>query len=51
MIDGMEHAYHILERELEDAQGKFVAIFSTIMWFLGGGVLLLEMLSIVLSQG
>lgn len=51
MIDGMQHAYSILERELADAQKAFIAVFSTIMWFLGGSVLLLEMLSIVLSQG
>lgn len=51
MVDGMTHAYSILERELDDANKAFVTIFSTIMWFLGGGVLLLEMLSIVLSQG
>ena len=51
MIDGMNHAYSVLERELNDANVRFVTTFSTIMWFLGGGMLLLEMLSIVLSQG
>tara|TARA_R110000868_G_scaffold218576_2_gene469330 strand:- start:255315 stop:256319 length:1005 start_codon:yes stop_codon:yes gene_type:complete len=50
MIDGMNHAYSILERELNDAYAKFVGVFSTIMWLLGGSVLLLEMLSIVMAQ-
>ena len=50
MIEGMNHAYSIIERELDDAHTRFIAIFSTIMWLLGGGVMLLEMMSIVLSQ-
>lgn len=50
MIDGMNHAYSILERELNDAYTNFVAVFSTIMWLLGGAVLLLEMLAIVMAQ-
>lgn len=50
MIDGMNHSYSILDRELNDAHKKFIAVFSTIMWLLGGAVLLLEMLAIVMSQ-
>jgi len=50
MIEGMHHSYSILERELTDAYTQFVSVFSTIMWLLGGAVLLLEMLAIVMSQ-
>lgn len=50
MIEGMNHAYSILERELSDTHKKFIAVFSTIMWLCGGSVMMLEMLSIVMSQ-
>lgn len=50
MIEGMHHAYSILERELSDAHKKFVTVASTLMWLLGGSVMMLEMLSIVMSQ-
>lgn len=50
MIEGMNHAYSILERELSDAHKSFIVITSTFMWLLGGSVMMLEMLSIVMSQ-
>ena len=50
MVEGMRHSYTILDRDLTDAQRKFVTTFSTIMWILGGGTMLLEMLSIVFAQ-
>ncbi len=50
MVEGMRHSYTILDRDLGDAQSKFVTIASSLMWFLGGGVMLLEMLSIVFAQ-
>lgn len=50
MIEGMNHSYSILERELSDAHKRFIATSSSILWLLGGSVMLLEMLSIVMSQ-
>src|SRR5690606_14489326 len=50
MVEGMRHSYTILERDLNDAQKNFVTVLSTLMWILGGGTMLLEMLSIVFAQ-
>lgn len=50
MVEGMRHSYTILDRDLTDAQRTFVTTISTIMWILGGGTMLLEMLSIVFAQ-
>jgi type II secretory pathway component PulF len=50
LIEGMQHAYTILERMLVETNKKFVAVFSTILWIAGGAVMMLDMLSIVLSQ-
>ena len=50
MVEGMRHAYTILDRDLNDAQKKFISTAATIMWILGGVTMLLEMLSIVLAQ-
>ncbi len=50
MIEGMHHAYGILERMLNDANTRFVSVTSSSFWVLGGGVMLLDMLSIVLTQ-
>ena len=50
MIEGMNHSYSILERDLSDAHKRFIAVFSAGMWILGGIVMMLDMLSIVLSQ-
>jgi general secretion pathway protein F len=51
LIEGMQHAHTILERMLRDTQTRFVAIFSAILWVLGGAVMMCDMLSIVLAQG
>ena len=50
MVEGMRHAYTILDRDLQDAQGKFITAAATIMWILGGMTMLMEMLSIVMAQ-
>ena len=50
MVEGMRHAYTILDRDLGDAQKRFMSTLATIMWILGGGTMLLEMLSIVMAQ-
>ena len=50
MIDGMNHSYSILERDLSETYKSFIIIASTIIWLLGGVVMLIDMLSIVLSQ-
>jgi type II secretory pathway component PulF len=50
MIDGMTHAHGILERMLEDTQKRFIAVFSTVLWVAGGVLMMLDMLSIVLTQ-
>jgi type IV pilus assembly protein PilC len=50
MVEGMDHAYTILDRLLTDANTRFIAIFSATLWIMGGGVMLLEMLSIVFAQ-
>jgi type II secretory pathway component PulF len=50
MIEGMNHAYSILERDLTDTHKRFIGTFSVILWLMGGGVMLLEMMSIVLAQ-
>jgi hypothetical protein len=51
MIEGMTHAYGILDRMLTDTHNQFVAIASVILWCLGGLFMLMEMLSIVMAQG
>jgi type II secretory pathway component PulF len=51
MIEGMQHAHTILERMLKDTQTRFVAVFSAVLWVLGGAVMMCDMLSIVLAQG
>lgn len=50
MVDGMTHAYTILDRDLSDTQRQFVTVISTILWLLGGCVMMMEMLSIILLQ-
>ncbi|HEX2859497.1 MAG TPA: type II secretion system F family protein [Alphaproteobacteria bacterium] len=50
LIEGMNHAHNILERILVDTHSKFIAVFSSILWVLGGAVMMLDMLSIVMSQ-
>lgn len=51
LIEGMQHAHTILERMLNDTHSRFVAIFSAVLWVLGGTVMMCDMLSIVLAQG
>lgn len=51
LIEGMQHAHTILERMLNDTHSRFVAVFSAILWVLGGTVMMCDMLSIVLAQG
>ncbi len=50
LIEGMTHAHTLLERMLNDTQRRFIAMASGILWVLGGAVMMLDMLSIVLSQ-
>jgi type II secretory pathway component PulF len=50
LIDGMTHAHGILERMLDDTQKRFVGVFSALLWVAGGALMLLDMLSIVLTQ-
>jgi general secretion pathway protein F len=50
MIEGMHHSYEIMERELADTHKRFMGIATTVIWIMGGGVMLLEMMSIVLTQ-
>lgn len=50
MIEGMNHAHGILERMLDDTHKRFVTVFSGLLWAVGGTVMLLDMMSIVLSQ-
>lgn len=50
LIEGMQHAYTILERMLTETNARFVSVFSSILWVAGGVVMMLDMLSIVLSQ-
>jgi hypothetical protein len=35
---------------LADTQSMYVSVFSTVLWVLGGAVMMLDMLSIVMSQ-
>jgi len=50
LIEGMQHAHRILERILNDTHGHFIAVFSSALWVLGGAVMMIDMLSIVMSQ-
>lgn len=50
LIEGMQHAHGILERMLNDTHKTFISIASTILWVAGGAVMMMDMLSIVLSQ-
>lgn len=50
MINGMNHSYDIINRELEDTHKKFIGVFSTLLWILGGVTMLVEMMGIILSQ-
>lgn len=50
MIEGMEHAHKILDRMLGDTHRRFISVTSTLLWLLGGSIMLLDMVSIVLSQ-
>lgn len=50
LIEGMQHAHAILERMLNDTHARFIGVFGAILWLLGGAVMMLDMLSIVLSQ-
>lgn len=51
LIEGMQHAHAILERMLNDTHARFIAVFSAFLWILGGAIMMLDMLSIVLTQG
>jgi type II secretory pathway component PulF len=51
LIEGLQHAHGILERILNDTHRRFIGVFSSTLWILGGAVMMLDMLSIVLSQG
>lgn len=50
MINGMNHSYDIISRELEDTHKRFIGVFSTVLWMLGGLTMLIEMMGIILSQ-
>lgn len=50
LIEGMQHSYNILERMLNDTHRRFISVASGFLWVLGGAVMMLDMLSIVLSQ-
>ncbi|MBI1364091.1 MAG: hypothetical protein GC134_08905 [Proteobacteria bacterium] len=50
MVEGMDHAYTILDRLLTDANSRFVGVTSAFLWIAGGAVMLMEMLSIVFAQ-
>lgn len=50
LIEGMQHAYTILERMLNDTHARFISVFSAFLWVIGGAVMMLDMLSIVLTQ-
>ena len=50
LIEGMQHSYTILERMLNDTHRRFISVASAILWILGGAVMMLDMLSIVMSQ-
>ena len=50
LIEGMQHSYAILERMLADTHKRFISVASGLLWVLGGAVMMLDMLSIVLSQ-
>lgn len=50
MIDGMNHSRVIMERDLMDTANRFVTVSSTLLWILGGAVMLLDMLSIITTQ-
>ena len=50
MIEGMQHSYGILEEMLNDTNRRFVATFSAILWSMGGAIMMLDMVSIILSQ-
>ncbi|NBX86464.1 MAG: hypothetical protein EBQ80_04410 [Proteobacteria bacterium] len=50
LIEGMQHSHAILERILNDAHKTFIGVFSAMLWIMGGAVMMLDMLSIVLSQ-
>lgn len=50
MIEGMGHAYSIMERILTDTHKKFISTSSGILWVMGGSVMMIEMVSIVLTQ-
>lgn len=50
MIDGMNHSREIMERDLMDTSNRFVTVASTILWILGGGIMLFDMLSIISTQ-
>ena len=50
MIEGMNHAYDIINRQLEDTHKTFISVGSAILWILGGGIMMMEMMSIILAQ-
>jgi len=50
LIEGMSHAHTLLERILNDTHKQFIGITSALLWIMGGAVMMLDMLSIVLSQ-
>jgi general secretion pathway protein F len=50
MIEGMQHSHGILDEMLGDTHRRFVAVFSALLWSMGGTIMLMDMVSIVLSQ-
>lgn len=50
MIEGMHHSYNIIERYMNDIHKRFIGISSVIIWVMGGGLMLTEMLSIMFGQ-
>lgn len=50
MIDGMNHSREIMERDLMDTSNRFVTVSSTLLWIIGGAVMLLDMLSVITTQ-
>ena len=50
MVEGMHHAYNIMEREVGDTHKQAINMFSSILWIIGGGIMMAEMMSIVMTQ-
>lgn len=50
LIEGMHHSYEIMERELEETHKRFLGFSTSFIWMLGGLFMLVEMMSVVLTQ-